>query len=84
MQKRPDMKPPSKARISPRKLLLSKWTAVEPRDRERHFMVIRLLEPATPDAAFEQVELEAVLTKRCVILPWRSLTDPGHWLQGWR
>jgi len=73
-----------KTRLSPRKLLLSKWTAVTPRDRERHFIVTRIVEPPTPGALPHEVELEAVLTKRSRILPWRSLTDAGHWLQGWR
>ena len=29
-------------RINPRKLLLSKWTARVPRNRERHFLVTEL------------------------------------------
>ena len=73
-----------RTRLSPRKLLLSKWTAVQPINRERHFMVIAVVEAATPDLPPEEVDLEAVLTKRVTRLPWRALTDPAQWLQGWR
>ena len=30
-------------RVSPKKLLHSKWTAVEPRNREKHFLVTRVI-----------------------------------------
>jgi tryptophan-rich hypothetical protein len=75
---------PARTRLSPRKLLLSKWTAVAPCDRERHFLVTQLVEPSTPGGPLEQVELEAVLTKRVYRLPWRELLDPAHWHQGWK
>lgn len=73
-----------RTRLSPRKLLLSKWTAVQPVNRERHFLVTAVLEPETPGAPPEEVELEAVLTKRVMRLPWRALTDSARWMQGWR
>ena len=38
-----------KNRLSPRKLLLSKWTAVTPRNKEKHFFVIRVTEPEPPN-----------------------------------
>jgi hypothetical protein len=31
--------------LNANKLLLSKWTAVEPREREKHFMVVKVLDP---------------------------------------
>ena len=31
--------------IHPKKLLLSKWTAVMPENKEKHFMVIKVIEP---------------------------------------
>jgi tryptophan-rich hypothetical protein len=69
--------------INPKKLLLSKWTALEPVNRERHFMVTRLIEPAEPDGVVTEIELEAVLTRRVRRLPWRELRDATRWLQGW-
>ncbi len=74
--------------INPRKLLHSKWTAVTPANREKHFLVTRVL-PATqagsPDSTSEivAIELEAVHSRRSAILPWRELCDTGRWCQGW-
>lgn len=84
MPSTPDSPPTARTRLSPRKLLLSKWTAVQPINRERHFLVTAVVEPPMPGAPPEEVELEAVLTKRVLRLPWRALTDRAHWLQGWR
>ncbi len=70
-------------RLNPRKLLLGKWTAVAPRNKEKHFIVVRVLEPAAAGGQVEYVELEAVYSRRCTILPWAVLNDRRHWLQGW-
>jgi tryptophan-rich hypothetical protein len=70
-------------RLNPAKLLLSKWTSVAPRNKEKHFMVTRVIEPDPPALAIEFVELEAVYSRRSVTLPWRHLTDGSQWLQGW-
>ncbi|MBK1616536.1 hypothetical protein CKO44_24145 [Rubrivivax gelatinosus] len=69
--------------LSPKKLLLSKWTAVQPVNREKHFVVVRVIEPEPPAVRIEQVELEAVHSRRVLQLHWRDLTDPGVWRQGW-
>lgn len=69
--------------LSPKKLLMTKWTAVKPRDREKHFVVTRVVEPDPPSVRIEQVELEAVHSKRVQLLHWRELTDASLWRQGW-
>lgn len=82
----PDAAPPPKpARnpLSPKKLLLTKWTAVTPRHKEKHFVVIRVVLPEPPEVRIEQVELEAVHSKRTMLLHWRELTDRAVWRQGW-
>jgi tryptophan-rich hypothetical protein len=71
-------------RLSPAKLPLSKWTAVAPRQKEKHFIVTKLIEPEAPSAPPEFVEIEAVLSRRSVVLPWRDLTDTSKWMQGWK
>lgn len=45
--------------LSPKKLSLTKWTAVKPRNRERHLVVTRVIEPEPPSMRVEHVELEA-------------------------
>ena len=69
--------------LSSKKLLLTKWTAVTPRNREKHFVVVRVIEPELPSMRVEQVELEAVHSKQVYLLHWRELTDASLWRQGW-
>jgi tryptophan-rich hypothetical protein len=52
-------------------------------NREKHFLVTKLIVPETPEAPVEFVELEAVHSGRKFTLPWRELRDRGRWLQGW-
>ncbi|UFQ98566.1 TIGR02450 family Trp-rich protein [Pseudomonas wenzhouensis] len=76
------MNTPPKRRLNPRKLLLSKWTAAQPQNRERHFLVTELIRDEEDNIL--GVELQAVLTQRSQQLDWRQLQDSERWLQGWR
>ena len=76
------MSSPPKRRLTPRKLLLSKWTAAQPHNRERHFLVTELIRDEQDNIL--GVELQAVLTQRSQQLDWRQLQDTERWLQGWR
>ncbi|SHM55814.1 TIGR02450 family Trp-rich protein [Phytopseudomonas punonensis] len=71
-----------KHRLTPRKLLLSKWTAAKPQNREKHFMVTELF--CDEDGNVLEVELQAVLSKRCQRLDWRDLQNTESWHMGWR
>lgn len=70
-------------RLHPRKLLLSKWTAVEPVARQKHFLVTKVILPDPPDVKVEWVEIEAVYSKRVRRIAWRDLLDEVVWRQGW-
>ncbi len=74
---------PARNPLSANKLLNSKWTAAAPVNKEKHFMVTRVIEPATPGAPVTQVELQAVHSQRIETLPWRALQDASVWRQGW-
>lgn len=74
----------STRRLSPKKLLLSKWTAANPRSKEKHFLVTRVIAEEAHAARIKSIELEAVITRRVYTLPWRALNDGSRWLQGWR
>ncbi|MDM9653330.1 TIGR02450 family Trp-rich protein [Pseudomonas wenzhouensis] len=76
------MSTPPKRRLNPRKLLLSKWTAAQPQNRERHFLVTELIRDEEDNIL--GVELQAVLTQRSQQLDWHQLQDSERWLQGWR
>ena len=68
-------------RINPKKLLHSKWTAVTPKNKEKHFLVV--------DIEFDEeglvicFVLEAVVTKRKHPINWRDLKDTDKWKMGW-
>ncbi len=69
--------------LNPKKLLLTKWTAVTPIAKQKHFLVSRVIQPALPTDPIELVELEAVFSKATQTIVWRELQDDSVWLQGW-
>jgi tryptophan-rich hypothetical protein len=69
--------------VNPRKLLLSKWTAVKPVARQKHFLVSRVIQPELPADPIESVEIEAVFSKATQVIRWRDLQDDTVWRQGW-
>jgi tryptophan-rich hypothetical protein len=69
--------------VNPKKLLLSKWTAVTPVAKQKHFLVCRVIQPELPTDPIEMVEIEAVFSKATQIIAWRDLQDEEVWRQGW-
>ncbi len=69
-------------RISRDKLMLSKWTACQPENKEKHWLVTELLRDS--DDAVTACRLEAVINKRCIDVPWRELKNSEKWRQGWK
>ena len=67
----------------PKKLLLSKWTAIKPVGRQKHFLVTKVIEPAVEGGRIEWVDLEASMTRKVVRIDWRTLQDTQVWQQGW-
>jgi tryptophan-rich hypothetical protein len=71
-------------RLSPKKLLLTKWTAVKPIAKQKHFLVSKVILPEQPSEKIEFVEIEAVYSKKTTLIAWRDLTNSELWLQGWQ
>lgn len=71
------------SRIHPKKLLLTKWTAVKVEHKQKHFLVSKVIEPLQEDMPIVEVEIEAVYNKSKRIIPWRQLHDSAIWKQGW-
>ena len=69
--------------VNVKKLPNSKWTAVRPLDREKHFLVLDWVRDDDGEPT-EEVVLEAVLTNRLREIHWRDLEDPRSWRIGWR
>ena len=68
--------------INPKKLLNSKWTAVKPQNKEKHFLVSEI--EFDEEGTVLSCTIEAVMSKRSEQIQWQVLKDPTHWLQGWK
>ncbi len=69
-------------RLNPEKLHLSKWTAVRPARREKHFIVTALVRDE--QEVVVGCLIEAVHSRKLREIDWRDLKDPAKWLQGWQ
>ena len=69
--------------LNPKKLLLTKWTAVKPLAKQKHFLVSRVIEPDLPTDPVVSVEIEAVFSMATQVIAWRELQDGSVWRQGW-
>ncbi|MBE0456188.1 MAG: TIGR02450 family Trp-rich protein [Pseudoalteromonas prydzensis] len=69
-------------KITPKKLLHSKWTAVSPVNKEKHFMITDM--EFDEEGVVISCIIEAVMSKRQVAINWQDLKDQQRWLQGWQ
>ena len=69
--------------LNPKKLLLTKWTAVKPIAKQKHYLVSRVIQPEVPMDPVMSVEIEAVFSKATQVIAWRELQDNSVWRQGW-
>ncbi|EXJ11904.1 MULTISPECIES: TIGR02450 family Trp-rich protein [Nitrincola] len=69
-------------KLNPEKLLNSKWTAVSPQNKEKHFIVIELVRDE--NERVHACVLEAVMTKNTYPMPWQSLKNHDIWQLGWK
>lgn len=68
--------------INPKKLLNSKWTAVTPRNKEKHFIVTEI--EFDENDVVASCSIEAVMTKRVIPLQWQDLKNEERWIHGWK
>lgn len=69
--------------VNHRKLPNSKWTAVRPVNREKHFLVVDWVRDENGEPT-DEVQIEAVLTNVIRSIHWRELEDGRKWHIGWR
>lgn len=67
--------------LNPKKLLNSKWTAVRPGNKERHFLVTEV--EFDDDGVIIHCLIEAIMTRRSSKIEWRSLKNSDEWVNGW-
>lgn len=68
--------------INPKKLLNSKWTALKPQNKEKHFIISEI--EFDEEGQVLSCSIEAIMTKRSALIQWQSLKDPLQWQQGWK
>lgn len=69
-------------RINPKVLIHSKWTKVDVKNKEKHFIVTLV---SFDD--FQKVTdclIEAAMTKNEYKIDWRELKDSTQWKIGWQ
>ena len=69
-------------KINPKKLLNSKWTAMAPTNKEKHFMVTEI--EFDEEGLVVSCCIEAVMSKRSMPINWRDLKDDSSWIHGWK
>ena len=69
-------------KVNPKKLLNSKWTAVKPVNKEKHFIIVEV--EYDDDSNVVECVTEAVMSKRQRSIEWRDLNDNTLWLTGWK
>ena len=69
--------------LHPKKLLMTKWTAVKPVAKNKHFIVTKVIEPEPPETKIQWVEIEAVYSGSAQMIDWHELRDTTLWRQGW-
>lgn len=69
-------------KINPKKLLNSKWTAIKPINKEKHFLVTEI--EFDEEGEVLQCLLEAVISNRSENIDWTQLKNKEAWQQGWK
>jgi len=69
-------------KVSSKKLLNSKWTAVAPSNKEKHFLITELEFDEKNNVT--HCEIEAVISNRKKTINWEDLKESKKWLHGWK
>ena len=69
-------------KIYAKKLLNSKWTAVNPINKEKHFLVTELELDEYDNVT--HCLIEAIISHRAKLINWIELKQTDLWLQGWK
>ena len=65
-------------KINPRKLLNSKWTAVTPVRKEKHFMVTEV--EFDEEGIVILCSIESLISKRSIPINGHDLTNENNWV----
>jgi tryptophan-rich hypothetical protein len=60
---------------------MSKWTAAQPEQKEKHFIVTKLIR--ADNQTITGCVLEAVINRHTYEIDWHNLEDSQNWKAGW-
>lgn len=69
-------------KLNPKTLLNSKWTAINPTHKEKHFLVTEV--EFDQDGVIIHCLIEEIMTRRSSTIDWRTLKNNDQWMNGWR
>ena len=69
-------------KFNPEKLKMSKWTAVHPSNKEKHWLATELIYDEKDSIV--GCLIEAIISKREIEISTQTLKDQEQWLQGWK
>ena len=69
-------------KINAKKLLNSKWTAVKPINKEKHFIITKIEFDENNNVI--NCLIEAVISNRLQQINWAELKESEHWQKGWK
>mgnify|MGYP001055491594 CR=1 FL=1 len=69
-------------KVSPKKLLNSKWTCQQPARKEKHFIIVEVDYDELGQVT--RCIMQAVINRHEYEIDWRSLKEPGQWIAGWQ
>ncbi len=68
-------------KVSPKVLIHSKWSKLQPIRKEQHFIVTKVT--FDEDRKVSECIIEAVMSKNAHAINWRDLKDSHHWCTRW-
>lgn len=68
--------------IAAKKLLNSKWTAVNPLNKQKHFVVVEV--EYDENNTVLDCQIQAIMNKHTSAIDWQQLKNSKKWLQGWQ
>lgn len=74
---------PEESFITVIKLLNSKWTAVQPQNKEKHFIVTKVFHNEMDPQIIDDVIIEAVFTRKEYRVKASELRVTDNWIKGW-
>ncbi|MGL6315179.1 TIGR02450 family Trp-rich protein [Vibrio sp. WXL103] len=69
-------------RVNPKALLNSKWTKINPTNKELHFIVTSV--DFDEHQRVTECKIEAVINNHEYQVDWRELKNDNLWRQGWK